>query len=244
MQNAKDRGIIDSFEADPSASCSDADLIMLSAPAGSFSELIKSSLPSLKSGSLVTDVGSVKGRLVYTIEQMMPEGVSFIGGHPIAGSDRSGIDHASPVLFSNAKCIITPTEKSDPGAVNTITALWKLLGSDVIALHPEKHDEIFAAVSHLPHLIAYAMINSVDSMDSTYLDFCGQGFRDTTRIAASSPELWKDICLLNRENLIRMIPVFQKNLDSLCQYLRADDAESLVREFRKARTLREGIGQS
>lgn len=243
LEKAKDRGIIDSFETDPAAACKNADLIMLSAPAGAFTDLIRKTVPALKKGALVTDVGSVKGTMVHDIEAMVPEHVSYVGGHPIAGSDRSGIETANPELFSNAKCVITPTARSDQGATEKIIDLWKALGATVITMAPEKHDHIFSAVSHLPHLIAYAMINTVDAIDRSYLEYCGQGFRDTTRIASSSPELWKDICLLNKENLIQMIPIFQKNLDAIGQYLKAEDSGSLEREFRKARTLREGIGQ-
>lgn len=241
---AKDRGIIDSFESDPAAACKDSDLIMLSTPVGTFLDLGKKSIPSLKKGAIVTDVGSVKGNLVYEMEKIMPEDVHYIGGHPIAGSDRSGVDSSSAELFTNAKCIITPTENSNADALKTIIDLWKSLGSKVITMGPEKHDRIYAAVSHLPHIISYAIVNTVAEIDSSYLEFCGQGFKDTTRIASSSPELWRDICLLNRDNLIEMIAIFQKNLDTLSQYLMASDSDSVEREFKKARTLREGIGQN
>ncbi len=242
LQRAKERNIIDSFETDPASACKDSDLIMLSAPVGSFPGLAKAIAPALKKGALLTDVGSVKGKLVREIEKMMPKDVHYIGGHPIAGSDRSGIDSANAELFRNARCVITPTENSDPSALDKIQNLWKALGSEIIILNPEEHDRIYASVSHLPHLIAYAMVNTVAEMDRAYLDFSGKGFMDSTRIACSSEELWNDICLFNRDNLIEVLAVFQKNLDMLDQYLKAGDSDSLKAEFRKARILRENIG--
>jgi len=241
LQKAKERNIIDSFEQDPVAACRDSDLIMLSAPAGSFARLAKAIAPVLKKGAVLTDVGSVKGKLVREIEKMMPKDVHYIGGHPIAGSDRSGIDSASAELFRNTRCVITPTENSDPSALDKIQNLWKALGSEIIILNPEEHDRIYASVSHLPHLIAYAMVNTVADMDRSYLDFSGKGFMDSTRIACSSEELWNDICLLNRDNIVEVLAVFQKKLDMLDQYLKAGDSDSLKAEFRKARILRKNI---
>ena len=240
---AKEKGIIDSFASDPASACHGSDLIILATPAGTFLDLTKKAMPSFKKGAIITDAGSVKGDLVHEIEKMMPDGVYYIGSHPIAGSDRSGIDSADAELFAGAKCIITPTENSNADALRVVTDLWKSLGSDVITMDPEKHDLIYAAVSHLPHLIAYSIVNTIAGIDSSYLEFCGQGFKDTTRIALSSPELWRDISLMNKDNLLEMISIFQKNLDAVSRYLRASDSDSLESEFRKARTLREGLGQ-
>ncbi|MDH4230624.1 MAG: prephenate dehydrogenase/arogenate dehydrogenase family protein [Nitrospirota bacterium] len=242
LLRAKERNIIDSFEQDPAAACKEADLVMLSTPVGSFTNLAKKIAPALKKGAVLTDVGSVKGTLVREIEKIIPEDVHYIGGHPIAGSDRSGIDSANAELFKKAKCIITPTENSDLAALEKIQKLWKAFGSEIVTLSPEEHDRIYAAVSHLPHLIAYALVNTVADMDRSYLAFSGRGFRDATRIASSSEELWSDICLLNRDNLVEVLAVFQKNLDKLDQYLKAGNSDSLKAEFRKARALRETIG--
>lgn len=244
LSKAKERGIIDSFALEPEDACKGAELIFLSTPVGSFVELARRSVPSLSSGAIVTDAGSVKGNLVYEMEKIMPGNVHYIGAHPIAGSDRSGIDSSNPELFMKAKCIITPTEHSDEGALKTVTEVWKSLGAEVVTMGPDRHDSIYAFVSHLPHVIAYSLVNTVAEKDGSYFEFCGQGFKDITRIASSSPELWRDICLLNRENLLETISLFQKNLEALSQYLRAYDADSLEREFVKARTLREGLGQN
>jgi prephenate dehydrogenase len=244
LEKAKDRGIIDSFETDPASACKGSDLVLFSTPVGSFLDLAETSSRSFKKGAIVTDAGSVKGRLVYEMEKIMPAGVNFIGGHPISGSDRSGIGSARAGLFKNSKCIITPTEGSDPSALRTISDLWTALGSSVITMEPEKHDRIYAAVSHLPHLAAFSLINTISEIDPSFLSFSGKGLIDMTRIASSSPELWRDICMLNKENLIEMISVFRKNLDTLSGLLMKSDPHSLEMEFKKARKLRQTIGQN
>lgn len=242
LLSAQQTGIIDSFEQDPREACRDADLVMLSTPVGSFLELTEAISPALKKGALLTDVGSVKGRLVSEIERLLPKDVCFVGGHPIAGSDRSGIGSANAELFRDAKCILTPTEHTDPAALKNIEGLWKSLGCTVITLSPDEHDRIYASVSHLPHLLAYTMVNTVADIDDSYLAYSGKGFLDATRIASSSEDLWSDICLLNRENLIEVLAVFRKNLDLLDRHLKASDSGKLKAEFRKARQLREQLG--
>ncbi len=243
LRKAKERGIIDSYDLDPAAACRDSDLVMLSTPVGYFTELARKCAGSLKDGAIVTDAGSVKGRLVSELEALMPAGVRYVGGHPIAGSERSGSEAADAELFRDAKCILTPTSCSDKRAVEMVAGIWRRLGAQVITMDPDAHDRIYAAVSHLPHLLAYAMINAVADTDPAYLAYGGQGLKDTTRIAASSPEMWRDICLLNRDNLLDLMLVFQKQLDSLGRHLRAGDSASLEREFERARALRETLGQ-
>jgi prephenate dehydrogenase len=242
LQRALEKNIIDSFDTDPVSACRDSDLLMLATPVGSFLDLTKAIAPVLKKGAVLTDVGSVKGRLVREIEKLMPEGVHYIGSHPIAGSDRSGLDAANPDLFLGSKCIITPTENSSTAALEKIKSLWSGLGSRILILTPEEHDRIYASVSHLPHLVAYALVNTVSDMDASYIGFSGKGFIDATRIACSSEELWNDICLLNRENLVEALGLFRMNLDRLARCLESGDADSLKSEFRKARTLRENLG--
>jgi len=241
---SKEKGIIDSFDLDPSKACAGADLVLFSVPVGSFVDLLIKIKGALKKNAIVSDAGSVKGRLVRDMEALIPEGVHFVGAHPIAGSDRSGIDSAGADLFKGAKCIITPTEKTGEEALAKVTALWQTFGSVIKIMNADEHDRIYAAVSHLPHLIAYEIMNTVADMDASYLAFSGQGFKDTTRIASSAPELWRDICLLNKDFILESIELFKRNLDRASQYLRDSDAESIERDFRKARTLREGIGQN
>ncbi len=244
LKRAKTKGIIDSFELDPAKACGDADFILFATPVGTFTDIAKKISSSLKRDTIITDVGSVKGKLVRDMEALMPEGVFFVGGHPIAGSERSGIDTAAAEIFRKATCIITPTGNSDESALDKVTAIWETFGSTVKLIDPDEHDRIYAAVSHLPHLIAYEIVNTVAGINSSYLSFSGQGFKDTTRIASSPPEVWRDICLLNRDNLLEYVEIFRNNLDRVSQYLRANDSESLEKDFTEARTLREGIGQN
>ena len=244
LRKAKDKKIIDSFELDPAKACDGADLVVFATPVGSFIDVAEKISSALKKNAIVTDVGSVKGKLVRDMEKLMPRDVFFVGGHPIAGSDRSGIDTAAAEIFGGAKCIITPTQNTDKSALEKVTALWKTFGSVIRLLDPDEHDRIYAAVSHLPHLIAYEIVNTVSDMNESYLAFSGQGFMDTTRIASSQPELWRDICILNKDNLLESIEIFRNNLDRVSQYLRAYDSESLERDFKQARTLREGIGKN
>lgn len=244
LAKARDLGIIDSYNLDPSASCIDSELIFLSTPVGTFEDLIKKCSTSFRKGAIVTDAGSVKGSLVYKIEGLLPSHVRYIGGHPIAGSDRSGIDSSNAGLFRDALCIITPTEKSDAEALQVVTDMWKSLGSKVLQMEPETHDRVYGAVSHLPHVIAFMLMNTVHDIDPSYLEFSGQGFKDLTRIASSSPELWRDICLFNKENLVPMLSLFQKHLELFRKYLNDSDSLSIEREFAEARKLRNGIGQN
>lgn len=243
LERAKSMGIINVVAPDPASACSDADLVVLAAPTGSFIELVKQASPAFKKGTIVTDVGSVKGDLVAELEKLMPPGVHFIGSHPIAGSDRSGIDSAHADLFRDALCVVTPTKQSDPSALKSVMALWSDLGAKVMSMDPSEHDRIYAAVSHLPHLIAYAMVNTVSDIDQSYLSYCGQGFKDMTRIAASSPDNWTDISLLNRENLIEMIALFRENLNRMEAHLKTAAVDELRQEFIRASTLRKNIGQ-
>jgi prephenate dehydrogenase len=244
LAKAKEKNIIDSFELDPAEACSGSELVLFATPVGIFKDLAIKIRRSLRENTIITDVGSVKGGLVRDMEALMPEGVFFVGGHPIAGSDRSGIDTATAGIFQNANFILTPTGKTDKNAFEKVKALWVTLGSVIKIIDPDEHDRIYAAVSHLPHIIAYEIVNTVADIDSSYLAFSGQGFRDTTRIASSHPEIWRDICLLNKDNLVEYIDIFKTNLEKVSQYLRSSDSESLEREFKKGRTLREGIGQN
>ncbi len=238
LLRAKEKGIIDSYSLDLKKVCEDSDLIVLSTPVGVFLEIVKNISPYLKKGSIIIDVGSVKGRLVYEIEAIMPEGVFYIGTHPIAGSDKSGIDDARPELFEGARCIITPTDKTDRDSLEKINLLWQKVGSHVELMDPLKHDEIYGAVSHLPHIIAYSLVNTIGEINHEYIKYAGQGFKDTTRIALSSPELWRDIVIYNRENLLRLLEVFKGELKKLEEFLKNSESEAIKDIFQRARDLR------
>ncbi len=242
LRRALDMGIIDSFEADPAAACDAADLVLLSSPVGSFIDLAGKIAPGLKKGAVVTDAGSVKGNLVSGIEDLMPSGAHYIGAHPIAGSDRSGIDASHDELFRNALCIITPTIRSDKASLDTVIALWEKIGCRVERMDPFRHDRVFAAVSHMPHVVAFALVNVLHDLDEGFMEYAGQGFRDTTRIAASSPEIWRDISISNRDNLLEMMRAVRREFEIIIRHLETGDAAALEEAFRKAQKLRQEIG--
>ncbi|WP_333652916.1 prephenate dehydrogenase [Dissulfurispira sp.] len=241
LKRAKERGIIDDYSLDVRKACEDSDLILLSTPVGAFREIAERIKDTLKQDALITDVGSVKGRLVHELESLMPDRAHYIGSHPIAGSDKPGIDDARADLFNNARCIVTPTEKSDEPAKEKIISIWGAVGAKVEVIDPFTHDEIYAAVSHFPHIIAYSIVNTVGDIDSKYIGYAGKGFKDTTRIALSSPEMWRDISIFNKENLIKMMDVFRENLDKITKCLMENNASGIEEEFLRAQTLRKKL---
>ncbi len=238
---AKKEGIIDEYSLEIGRACGSADLVILATPVGSLKKLMSDMRNILKKTALVTDVGSVKGPLVHELETLMPEGAHYVGSHPIAGSDNSGIGYARPDLFDQARCIVTPTARSDKKAQQQIVSMWELFGGRVELMDPMLHDRIYAAVSHLPHLIAYALVNTVDSAGAEYLEYAGPGFKDTTRIALSSPELWRDIALSNRDNLVALMERFENHLKALAMLIRDTDAAGLEHEISRAQALRKKI---
>ena len=243
LKRAKELGIIDSFDLDPSVATIGSDFVLFSMPVGLFPVIAHTIKGSLKEGALVSDAGSIKGSIVHEMETVFSNKTPFVGAHPIAGSEQSGIDAADADLFKKRRCVITPTEKTEKAALDTLTELWRSLGAEVAIMTPEEHDRVFGAVSHLPHIIAYELMNSADELNRSYLAYAGQGFLDTTRIAASSPEVWRDICIGNKENLIQFLTTFMARLEKVKGYLMSADAESLEREFNQAKSLRDECGQ-
>ncbi|MBI4714669.1 MAG: prephenate dehydrogenase/arogenate dehydrogenase family protein [Nitrospirae bacterium] len=221
-----------------------ADLVVLAVPVGSLLRLAEEMAPHLAPGTIVTDVGSVKGDCVARIEGVMPPGVHFVGGHPIAGREKAGVEAATANLFAEARCILTPTARTPEEPLRAIQTLWEAVGARVSRMDPETHDRIFAAVSHLPHVIAYALVNTLlalEEEDAGVIGYAAGGFRDFTRIAGSHPEMWRDICLLNREPLLRMIGRYQEVLGRLKDAIEREDGETLLVEFARAREVREKL---
>jgi prephenate dehydrogenase len=232
---AKSLGIIDEYSTDPAAGVKDADLILLAPPPGQFEAIAESIKGRLKPGAIVTDVGSVKGEIVKKLEALMPDGVSFVGGHPIAGKESSGVDGADACIFNSARCIITPTRNTDGSALENVVELWESFGCKVSLMSPEEHDMIFAAVSHMPHVLAYLLVNAVMDIKEDILRYGGSGLKDMTRIALSSSELWSDICSYNREPLLRALKGFSSSLANTIKLIEKSDWKSLEKEFKKAK---------
>ena len=237
-------GVIDYLGQGMKQSVEHADLIVLASPVGSFDAIVKEILPHVKQGAVLTDVGSVKGKLVKRIEDLLPRGVHYVPGHPIAGKEKHGVAEATENLFKNTKCILTPTSSTDPHALEAVRALWLEAGARVVQMDADAHDHVFAAISHLPHAAAYAMVNTVSEFKAgpdSYITFSGGGFRDFTRIAASSPEMWRDVCLLNSENIIEMIEQYQFALARIKKAIKHRDGEKLEKLFKAASDCRKGL---
>ena len=220
-----------------------ADIIILAAPVRSLVRLAREIAPHLKAGAIVTDVGSVKGPLTE-IEDILPQGTYFVAGHPIAGKEKSGVTAAFSQLFQNSKCILTPTSKTNPDAVNTVQKMWEAVGAKVLRMTPEVHDHVFAAVSHLPHVIAYALVNTLLELENEsdgIISYSAGGFRDFTRIAASHPEMWRDICLMNKHNILEMLERYERSIAKIKLLIQSDDADGLYNEFERARQVREKL---
>jgi len=222
-----------------------ADLIVLATPVGAYEAVLNELKPHLNGKQIVTDLGSVKGKLVFRCEELLQGAAPFVGGHPIAGTEKSGVESAVPNLFVGAKFIVTPTPNTDGEALKKIKNLWGRLGSEVIEMDPYRHDEVFAAVSHLPHVVAYSIVEAIAQLSETtetnLFEYTGGGFRDFTRIAMSDPIMWRDICLANRENVLNSIKEFKKALEKVENLIEREDAEGLKAFFEKAREKRKLI---
>jgi len=239
--NAKKLGVIDDYTTEYTDGVRNADLVLLAVPVGRFEAIVKNIRKDIKKGAIVTDVGSVKAQIVKKIEPLMPEGVHFVGGHPIAGKECSGIKCATAGLYRNARCVITPGPNTNKGALKKIMRLWKTVGSDTVLMTPEEHDIVFGAVSHLPHVIAYALVNGITKVEDNILNNGGRGLRDMTRIALSPPELWRDICAHNRKNILKSLRQFSSSVSRVTRLIEKSDWPGLEREFRIANEARQGL---
>jgi prephenate dehydrogenase len=237
-------GVIDRIGQGKAYGVEDADLVVLASPVGTFAKIVRETAPHLKKGAVLTDVGSVKGRLIKAVEQNLPAGCHFVPGHPIAGREKSGVAEATDTLFRDRRCILTPGPATDKNALEAVRQLWTAAGARVSIMDADLHDKVFAAVSHLPHLAAFAMMSAVAELNTgteDYLQYSGAGFRDFTRIAASSPEMWKDICIMNRDNLIPMIDRYLFSLNLLKQDIAAGDGKKLEAHLKKSSDVRRGL---
>lgn len=235
LEKAKDLNIIDHCPADLDEAVSDADLIVLCTPVSTIVPLIQNLISKVKPGALITDVGSVKDPVVHGADKVVPEGIFFVGSHPIAGGENSGLEASTANLYQDAKCIVTPTEKTDKTALEKISALWQAVGMKVISLTTDEHDFIFGAVSHLPHIVAYALMNTLGALKTPenrdVTAFSGAGLKDITRVASSDPVMWRDICLSNRKHSLDLIDRFQNKLEEIRSTIEKGDGQELKKEF-------------
>lgn len=241
-------GLVNTAPETTAEAVQDADLVILCVPVGACSKVAQEIGPHLKPGAIVTDVGSVKESVMNDVAPHIPAGVQFIPGHPIAGTENSGPEAGFAELFDNRWCILTPQTGSDSDAVKRLTAFWQALGSDVDVMTPTHHDLVLAIVSHLPHLIAFNIVNSARHLeqvtDREVIKYSAGGFRDFTRIAASDPVMWRDVFLNNKEAVLEMLGRFTEDLTDLQRAIRFGDGERLERLFTEARSVRQGIVES
>lgn len=240
LKRACELGIIDSYTDSLKEVC-EAELIVIATPLGVFEEITSEMAPYLKKGTVVTDVGSVKEAVVNKLEKIMPQGVYFVGTHPIAGSDRAGFEHAREDLFEGSRVIITPTENTNKSAVEKIAKLWTKTGASVEFMSPAEHDRIYALVSHLPHLVSFCLVNTVSEMDKNFIKYAGSGFKDTTRIARSSSEVWADIFMMNEKNILHCLEIFLKKIDEIKKMLSEREIEKIKKFIEEANQLRQKI---
>ncbi len=242
-------GLVDTIHEDPSSAVQDADLIILCAPVGVSGEIARSIKPGLKQGAILSDVGSVKEALIRDVLPHIPDGVHFVPAHPVAGTEQSGPQSGFAELFADRWCILTPLsdQKSDEyaQAVQLLTAFWQACGSIVECMDPKHHDLVLAITSHVPHLIAYNLVGTASDLEgvtrSEVIKYSAAGFRDSTRLAASDPTMWRDIFLNNKEAVLEMLGRFTEDLSALQRAIRWGDSDTLFNLFTRTRAVRRSI---
>jgi prephenate dehydrogenase len=241
LQRAVELGVIDSIGSDPATTYADADLVFLATPVGQMAASMAAMAAHLPSSAILTDGGSTKQDVVaYARQHLGAHLPHFVPAHPIAGAEASGVEAARADLYPGKKCILTPMAQTDAGALARVASAWDALGMGVFTMSPGEHDQIFAAVSHFPHLMAYALVDDIARRPQAaqLFQFAGAGFRDSTRIAGAHPEMWRDILLANQEAILNEIDRYQDNLARLRDALAAGDGDTLIHAFTQARDAR------
>ena len=257
LERAFELGFLDSIHETPAEAVKEADLIVLCAPVGANADIAAAIADHLRPGAIVTDVGSVKQAIVRDVGPYIPAGVHLVPGHPVAGTEKSGPDHGFAELFEDRYCILTPPPGTDEAAVEKVAALWRRAGSRVEVMDPHHHDRVLAITSHLPHLIAYTIVGTASNLENQLLRedsengdlvrtrevirYSAGGFRDFTRIAASPPEMWRDIFLNNRETVLEMLGRFTEDLVGLQRAIRWGEGDKLHAWFERTREIRQGV---
>jgi len=244
LQRACELGVIDEIAGDLALALKGADLVLLAMPVGQAGKIMAQISPYLEAETIVTDAGSTKQDVVAAARSFLAGHLNnFVPGHPIAGAELSGVTAADADLFRDKNLVLTPLDETSTGAVTRVTELWQGCGARVSQMRADRHDAILAAMSHLPHVLAFTLMNHVctgagDKLEEL-LRFAGSGFRDFTRIAGSSPEMWRDICLANREALLKQIDAYQNELTNLREMLARGDGQALEKIFADARDARQ-----
>lgn len=247
LRKALELGVIDAMETDWGRGIRGAELIVLATPVESIVQLFPRIAPLCGDETIVTDVGSVKGLIVEEAERRLPRPGRFVGGHPIAGTENSGVLASFASLFEDRKTILTPTDKTDEDALDRVRRLWEAVGSKVVVMDRANHDRVMGFVSHLPHIVAYALVHTVyseDQKEGNLARFSAGGFLDFTRIASSHPEMWRDICLMNRDALTAAVEAFALTLDRFKALISEKDGKGLEEHFDECRRIRTDLLKS
>ncbi len=244
LEIAQKLGVIDRVETDPAAACRDADVVVLAVPLGAMQPVLQQIASEIRDTTIVTDVGSAKASVVNDVSQAfgrLPP--NFIPGHPIAGTEQSGVEASFAELFDQRRVILTPTEASSDSAKSIVSDMWQACGARVLEMTVEHHDAVLAATSHLPHMLAYTLVDSLARQDDSQeiFDYAAGGFRDFTRIASSDPQMWHDICLANRESLVTALQQFIADLEKVTQAVRQADSDFIKQTFERAKQARDAF---
>jgi len=244
LRLAKKNGIIDGYFLREDEFPAGVDFLMMGTPVQSIVPLTQTFLPKIEAGCIVSDVGSVKAEIVRNMERLLPGDIHFVGGHPIAGSEQWGAQAARHDLFVSHRCILTPTKRTDPQALKKVVALWRKAGAEVEIMDPKIHDRLLGVISHLPHVLVYALVNALERTPLRGVElkkYCAGGFKDFTRIASSRPELWRDICLMNRRALGQSLGDYISSLERLRGWIEEGKGALLEKEFARAYEIRSQI---
>ena len=237
--------IVDDSSSDTKKMVKDSDLIIICTPLSSYEDVISKIKNSLKNGAILTDVGSVKKKIIYSVEKNIPKNISWISSHPIAGTEESGPDSGFSELFKNKWCILTPSNQAKDKDIKLLETFWKKIGSKVDIMDAKQHDYILAITSHIPHLIAYNIVNTTLNVQKKkkhdIVKYSAGGLRDFTRIAASNPIMWRDIFIQNKKNTSKMIDKFINNLKDLKKAIKNQDGKKLEKIFTKTKRIRQEI---
>lgn len=248
LKRAEELALGTVYVASAADAVKDADLIIVSVPVGASEAVARDIAAHLKPGAIVTDVGSTKASVIAQMAPHMPEHVHFIPGHPLAGTEKSGPDAGFTGLFKGRWCIFTPLADTDAAALSKLKAFWEALGSRVDEMDPEHHDKVLAIVSHLPHIIAYNIVGTADDLEtvteSEVIKYSASGFRDFTRLAASDPTMWRDVCLHNKDAILEMLARFSEDLAYLQRAIRWGEGDKLFELFSRTRDVRRSIIQA
>ena len=250
LRKAVELGVIDRYDIDIASAVRDADMVVIAVPLGAMEQVLRALVGHIRADAIITDVGSAKASVVSAARNVFGEvPANFVPGHPIAGTEKNGVEASFAELFQGRRVILTPLPHTDVHALAQVHLLWRAAGAEVVEMGVEHHDEVLAATSHLPHILAYALVDTLVRMDACgdanpdsseeIFRFAAGGLRDFTRIASSDPTMWRDICLANRPAIITLLERFRGDLDALTELIRTSDSERILAVFSRAKAARD-----